>query len=523
MSKLPNKIDNIISKVRKNGFNPVVGNVWLMQEYWKTWWRGNVNGFHSFSQKINGVTRKFDRLTLNTFKMVCEEWESLIWSEKVELKVTNNDQANERLQEVLKENNDYIEMGNLIEKTFALGTGLTLVYKSDNKTQIDYISGQRFIPIAFENNKMTGVITINESIISISEKPAYVTHLTYHYLENDVYTIKHEVYVSDKDSDLGQYSFNNIYYVFSKQEADAMVTTIITEDGKTYQTHQVTIPTNRAFFQLYRPNITNNYDESVMGISIGANTINLHESIDIKFDASKNEILNNKTRIIVNSKFLKTQAVENEQTGGVEYIKYLDDQDTVVFGIPFEEDENVIEHFQGEFRTEDIKVGLNEDIQLLGWRSGFGKKYFSFTDGEVYVNDKNVMSSNSALYKNKKKHENLIGQALLDKAYSILYLEQDMGNIQVDVNSLIIEVQFDDSIINDDETILATMKTDASEGFIPKWRYVMNRYKLTEQEAKDWVKEADEEDSFNASIAIESQEEPEEPEMEENIEDESEE
>jgi hypothetical protein len=162
--------------------------------------------------------------------------------------------------------------------------------------------------------------------------------------------------------------------------------------------------------------------------------------------------------------------------------------------LPFDEDsEDMIKHFQGELRMDQIKTGLSYDVSLIGWRGGLGKKYFAFDDGEMYVNEKNVITSNSALFKNKRKHENLLERALIEKAKAIMFLENDMGNINVALDSLEYEVIFDDSIINDDESKLTQMRQDAQDGVIPLWRYIMNRYKLTKEEAIEWANEAERE------------------------------
>ena len=495
--KLNEKMQSIVSRGRSNGFNPVVGNIWLMQDYWKSWWRGNVNDFHHFKQKINGKVKTFERRTLNTFKMVDEEWKSLIWSENVALNIINDEKANKRLHEVLDMNNDYVEMGNLIEKYFAIGNAATIVYKAKNKTNIDYISGQQFIPLSYENNTMTGMLTISDSIVMENGVEIYITHLTYHWVEDDNYYIKHEVYKSKTSGQLGDYSLSNIRYVFNEAEANEMLMTI-TNEKDSVQVHMIVIPTDTKFFQPYRPNIANNYDESTMGVSIGANTIDLHESIDIKFDASSNEILNNKTRIVVKSEALKRQIVQDEEDGAVQYVQYLDENDTVIMAVPFDDDSGeTIKHFQGAFRTAEIEIGINQDIQLLGWRSGLGKKYFAFKDGEVYVNEANVISSNSALYKNKKNHENLLGKALIEKAKAIMYLENDMGNISVDLDNLIYEIQFDDSIITDDSAITEQYRLDALDGLIPEYMYIMKAYKVDEATAKQWIAEANEGQGYN--------------------------
>jgi len=154
---------------------------------------------------------------------------------------------------------------------------------------------------------------------------------------------------------------------------------------------------------------------------------------------------------------------------------------------------------------ESLKVGIGLDTQLIGWRSGFGKKYFSFTDGEVYVNEKNVITSNSALYKNKKKHENLLGRALIEKAKAIMYLENDMGNISVDVDKLEYSVIFDDSIINDDASILAQLRLDVQDGYAPDYMYNMAAYKVSKEEALKMLKEAEGLEIEDTTVTVEDE------------------
>jgi hypothetical protein len=87
--------------------------------------------------------------------------------------------------------------------------------------------------------------------------------------------------------------------------------------------------------------------------------------------------------------------------------------------------------------------------------------------------------------------------------YSILTLEKEEGVYFDDVDKLEFSVEFDDSIIVDDEKQLETMSKDMNDGVIPAWRYVAKRYKLNDDDAKEWVKEAKEEDSMSALFGIE--------------------
>ena len=58
-----------------------------------------------------------------------------------------------------------------------------------------------------------------------------------------------------------------------------------------------------------------------------------------------------------------------------------------------------------------------------------------------------------------------------------------------------IVIDWKDNIAIDDEAMLESMKLDSDDGYIPKWRYLMQKYGLTEKDAKQWVAEKEEEEN----------------------------
>src|SRR5699024_3628051 len=121
-------------------------------------YRGNVNDFHYFNVKMaDGKVRKCERLTMNMAKKVCEDFAKLLWSEKVQIKL-DSQESTTRLWQVLdsKENAFMANFPAFLEKVFALGTGVTVEYKLNSKTIIDYIDGDVVIPYKYTNSYING-------------------------------------------------------------------------------------------------------------------------------------------------------------------------------------------------------------------------------------------------------------------------------------------------------------------------------------------------------------------------------
>ena len=161
-----------------------------MMAIWKSWYRGNVNDFHYFNMKMaDSTTKKCERLTMNMPKKVCEDFAKLLWSEKVQIKLDKKKNT-ERLLEVLdsKENNFKVNFPNFLERVFALGAGVTVEYKKDDKTIIDYIDGDLVIPYKYTNSYINGLITVSRFTKGTYTNKKYVTHITYHEFKDNKYT-----------------------------------------------------------------------------------------------------------------------------------------------------------------------------------------------------------------------------------------------------------------------------------------------------------------------------------------------
>jgi A118 family predicted phage portal protein len=509
------KMQDIMNMVSKNNRSPVIGTDYDMISIWKSWYRGNVNDFHRYNRKtINGLDINLERLTFNLPKKVAEEWVSIIWNENVHFNL-GDEKANEEFYDVLEDNAFKVEFGQLYEKIMGYsGCGALVEYLIDGKTVIDYISGEYILITAGSGTQAKGIVTINV----IEKSSTYITHLTYHNLIDGQYVIEHQAYVSTKTTELGSQSRQALTTIFDEATLNEMETNFY-EDGKLIGTKfLVKTETDIPFFQVIKPNIVNNYDvDSKMGIPVTANSIDHFKALDVAFDALKNEAENNRTTVVFSEKATREKNRTNNE-GETSYIQYVDKRETRYISVPMNDNEDWVKFFKGEFDSESYIAAINRSLSWGCYNCGLGVGYWSYDGTQTYVNEKQVISTNNDLWKNKSKHEIVLYKAFRDMINAIVYLEQSQGRMQsVNLEELDATIKFDDSLIQDDETRKQQSKDLVADGYKPKWRHLVDWEGYTEEEAKQLIAEAKEEDeqanlSFMESVENEPNEDGEEDE-----------
>ena len=104
----------------KNKYNTVSDKTYAYINEWLEWYQGEVEKFHKYKVFNGASTTEHKRYTMGMAKKVCEDWANLLLNEKVAIKAGSYD---ERLQEILSNNNFIVRANQLIEMAFALGTG----------------------------------------------------------------------------------------------------------------------------------------------------------------------------------------------------------------------------------------------------------------------------------------------------------------------------------------------------------------------------------------------------------------
>lgn len=436
-------------------------------EQWKSWYRGNVRSFHNYFI-YNGQSKvKQTRFTMNMAKEISEDWSDILWSEKCKISFkdeTSQDQFNELANDL----DLYVLINSAIEKSGALGTSalVTSVYDiiqnedgmtldvSEAKTRENLIDVDNIFPLTWDN---TGV---SECAFACSQ-----------FIKGNKYVI---LAVHKKDINGNYVIINHLF-----KDVNGLLTEIEQEDTiKEFPTQS-----NVKWFTIFKPLLTNNlFTNSPFGIPHYANAIDNLKSVDLAFDEIRNELKLGRKRTFARADMF------NYENGTQKAV--FDNNDISMYVLPKgATKDDLIQSESDDLRTDKQIATLNTELNILGNKVGFGENHYHF-DGTNLSTATAVVSSNSKLFRRKKKLEVGYESAIYDLVEAIAYASSKFGQYNITTKDMVI--QFDDSIIEDKDAESNRAMREVSLGVLGKVEYREKIFGETEEIAKKKIQEIQE-------------------------------
>lgn len=437
---------------------------------WKNWYIGYVQKFHDYQIYTGKKFVPMRRMSLAMAKRVCEDWANLLINERTDITLSSEEATN-KLQKILEDCRFWRKANDGIEKTFALGTGAFVVSVEDIDTDDngDFVSGDSArVRVSFINAEKMRPITFEDGDIT---ECAFVT----------VGNKKTKIAVHLKDEQ-GNYVIHNIICEGDKEDS----LTFNIEDPSQYYVFDT--KSKLPWFAAIRPNIANNIDiNSPLGVSIFANAIDILKEVDLIFDSYANEFMLGRKRVFINAR----ASVINMSTGDQQEV--FDSNDVAFYVLPEAENDNgvFIQNDTQTLRVTDHQSGLQNQLNLLSYACGFGTNHYKFDGGSIATATQ-IVSENSDLFRNLKKHEIIIEEALKTITKAIIYALDTFTSDYIDPNTTI-EIKFDDSIIEDKQGEMANDRLDVSMGVMSKAEF---RAKWYNEDLETAQRKIDEMNSF---------------------------
>ena len=430
----------------KREFNVASDDTYNRIDEWLDWYQNDVEKFHKYSVYNGVVMTKQDRYKLGMAKTVSEDWANLLLNEKVAIHAGGYDA---RLTEILRANNFQTRANQLLELSFALGTGAFVEYKNaEGDVVIDYIRADMIYPLTWDNGDVTECAFGTPKVVD-GKKVIYIQI--------------HRFGRSEEEKGDEYYIENRYIDQESGEEIDApedIVEIVGTESVE-------------PLFQLVTPNICNNIDlDRPLGISIYANALDEVKGCDLIYDSYMNEYVLGRKRIMVPLSQAKRQMEADGVTNPV-----FDPNDTVYYILPEDRNgENKLTEVDMTIRASDHELGMQRALDLLSFKCGMGAGRYKFEQGGVKTATE-VISDKSDLYQNRQKHCIIISAAIINLIRAVSFLDQ--GGV-VDAT-----VDFDDSIIEDSNTIIDKNIKLVGAGLRSKVKAIMEINKCSEEEAQE--------------------------------------
>lgn len=464
----------IIKFLTNEGHKPCVdASYYNLVRTWDDWYRGYFEPFHKVVG-TNGLVATARRMnSMDMAKKVCEDWASSLLNEEARIVVdsgtnTKTDKSSVFVQGskgeggVLGSNSFMTSMNELVERSFALGTGAVVLTLKDilideetgkvsadefSRIGINYLDAYSIIPIRTENRAIVDCAFVSESKSGA----------------DSTYTIQVHKLVD------GQ-------YVLKKYILDSKYI-------KKYGTDVEVILTGspNPLFQIIRPAIVNNKSESInnpMGISVFGNAIACLMNVDMAFDAYNVEIYNGKMKLFMDSAMLPRDASNNPipptADGNCLYQVFGDGESI--------QTNEFVKEFAPDLRVDALHVALQDSLNSLSFKVGLGNHYYNFeATGGITATE--YVGEQDDFVRNCKKHGNLLALVIKNTVSEILWLGKNIFNANV-VENAKVNVTCTDGFVEDDETLKKSDREEVAMGIMSKAEYRAKWYNESLESAK---------------------------------------
>ena len=458
---------NIIKYLNKAGYDTLNSGFYTLIDTWQSWYIGSVRKFHRYKM-WNGkehVTCK--RLSLGMAKKISEDIADLLLNERVRITIQDNN-TSDFVMGVLNANNFFVVGNDYQERKAYTGTVAYVPYLNNIRidgngdiltgsgdVKINYVSAENIYPLSWCNGYISECAFVFPKVIGTKK----YNHIQIHKIQDDEYVIENHVVenTAGAGKEIPVSEWNSL-------------------KGFESMTECVRTGLKERQFVIDRLNIVNNwYGDNPMGIAIFANSLDVLQGIDSIYDSYINEFTLGKKRIFVVPEMLGTDLYGNP---------VFDPDDVIFYQLPegfLKDGGKPIESVDMEIRAEQHEKGINDSLNMLSMKCGFGQNHYRFENGSIQTATQ-VISENSDMFRSINKHELILEPVLKELIRIIARLGKVIGASTNPETEIVVD--FDDSIIEDKQAERQSDRQDVSMGVMSLAEYRAKWYGETEEEAE---------------------------------------
>ncbi len=444
---------------------------------WKAWWRGFYKPFHEFSESgAGGYPIRRELYRLNMAKKVCEDWASLLLTEKTgvyasDLETSRFISGEDGAHGFLEESSFMRNAARLTEKAFALGSGAAIVRASGvrcknerlvptptARVSVDFVDASHIIPITVRQ----GIITEAAFISEIRKNGRDYVYIELHRLEEDGYVVENEL-CSLQNGEL------------RPEAADGSMA------AKFHTGCEIPL------FSILTPNISNNIDEGCgMGMSVFADAVDCLKGVDLAFNNFCRDIKLGGKKVFLNRSLIMRDEAGNRYTPDD-----VAQQLFVTVGDGDLAENTLISEHNPSLRTEENAAAVQRQLDYLSFRCGLGTRRYIFSgaQGKAQLTATQYTGELQDMIQNTAKHRINVDEFIRGAIRGVLWAAREVLLLSVDPDCEL-SVTFDDGYFSDAETLRERDRLEVSSGLMLPYEYRMKWKGESEADAKARCAEA---------------------------------
>ena len=438
--------------------------------------------------------QKRDLNSLNVLKSASNALASLMFNERCSIKV--NDAALQNLlDEIFKENDYYLDQETHLEMWIALGSGVIRPYVENDKIKLSWANATEVYPLEANTTKVDQ-IAISRRLQKVENNNAvYYTLLEFHQWGNWTtdeqgrkyrpYIITNELYRSGDPNTIGE----QVPLDYVDEYAGLSSTTTINYLEK-------------PLFAFYRNAGANNKNlVSPLGIGLCDNWFSTVDDINMVHDGFEWEVKTGYRRVSIPRSWVRRQQNMNGHQIPEDQQYFWDPNDAVFVPVNSKDDTSSFKDLSINIRNEQYEGAMDFFLRELENDLKLSPGTFTVTPSGVQTATE-VVTNNSKTYQTRSSYLTMLEKTIDQLVYAIAELLQN-GDLwsdgkarwNGDIDSLVITPDFNDGVFVDQEAQRSADLQAVQASVMPKIQFIMRNYDLSEEEAKKWLQQIQDEQS----------------------------
>ncbi|MGJ3734850.1 phage portal protein [Lactiplantibacillus plantarum] len=416
-----------------------------------------------------GVLKRRPKNTLNLTKTAARRIASVVFNEKADIHINNNDSADEFLNKVLLDNDFKNKFEEALEKGVALGGFAMRPYIDGNHIKIAWVRADQFYPLQSNTNDISEAAIASRTQVTEGNQTKYYTLLEFHQWQADgTYQITNELYKSDSPDLVGNQVPLSMLPVYQDLA------------------EQVTIENLQSplFAYFKTPGANNINIESPLGIGVVDNAKGVLDDVNDVHDQFMWEIRLGQRHIAVKPEMLRFDD-DHKPT--------FDSDQNLYVGLISDDDQTTgIKDMTTAIRTVQYKDAINHFIKEFEVQIGLSSGTFSYSNDGLKTATE-VVSNNSMTYQTRSSYLTMVEKAIDKLCMAIFELAskgelfengKPLFDIDLANEPLDVECHFDDGVFVDKDKQLEEDTKTMLAGGISKQTFLQRNYGMSADEAQ---------------------------------------
>lgn len=438
--------------------------------------------------------QKRDLNSLNVLKSASQALASLMFNERCSIKV-NDSKLQNLLDDIFKDNNYYLDQETHLETWIALGSGAIRPYVENDKIKLSWANATEIYPLEANTTKVDQ-IAISRRLQKVENTNAvYYTLLEFHQWGNWTtdeqgrkyrpYIITNELYRSGDPNTIGE----QVPLDYVDEYAGLSSTTTINYLEK-------------PLFAFYRNAGANNKNlVSPLGIGLCDNWFKTVDDINMVHDGFEWEVKTGYRRVSIPRSWVRRQTNMNGHQIPEDQQYFWDPNDAVFVPVNSKDDTSSFKDLSINIRNEQYEGAMDFFLRELENDLRLSPGTFTVTPSGVQTATE-VVTNNSKTYQTRSSYLTMLEKTIDQLVYAIAELLQN-GDLWSDgkarwtgdLDSLVITPDFNDGVFVDQEAQRSADLQAVQASVMPKIQFIMRNYDLSEEEAKKWLQQIQDEQS----------------------------